>query len=263
MRRILVFLLAAFAIAAIPSVGQSVPSVRTILQRYDLWRFGYVELYTVYWDENMVKTMNTVMRPSVPMQKYYVVTNRHTATAPRNIIAVLGVASTTDTTRVRADLTPPSATWLAADIAPLRWPDARSTTTLSEFLLSEIALLHLSTVSMDLQDLRDLGMPWAYVPSTPMVASIRTDVRSTFDALVIPDTAVVHRMQRFDTVDARQRSRITTWLRASKLFTPQELKQPHVYFGLPALPPATSPRILFVAVGDRAVRILADEGRVR
>lgn len=226
-----------FLLASLTLTAQQDAAIRTVLQRYDAWRFCMVDVHRLYWDEGMVATLNTALKPKKPFTKAYVLTTRSDSTTKPVIIAVLTQGTIEDTMRMRHDLIPPAAVFMPNDLRKAAWPEGEVAQSVLEFLQHEVEYRHLEDVSSELQDLRDYGMPWNYSPTVPYPADSVGIITDPLKALTTIDHKVLRRMSVLKDVG----------LAASALVARKtKMKQPFVLLGLPPKKGSTSPQVLFV-----------------
>jgi len=226
-----------FLLASLTLTAQQDAAIRTVLQRYDAWRFCMVDVHRLYWDEGMVATMNTALKPKRPFSKAYVLTTRTDSTTKPVIIAVLTQGTIEDTMRMRHDLIPPAAVYMPNDLRKAAWPEGDVAQSVLEFLQHEVEYRHLEDVSIELQDLRDFGMPWNYNPEVPYPADSVSIIADPLKALTTIDHKILRRMAVLTNVGTA-----TTALVVKKT----KFKPPFVLLGLPPKKGFSSPLVLFV-----------------
>ncbi|CAN5479840.1 hypothetical protein BH10BAC6_BH10BAC6_11860 [soil metagenome] len=226
-----------FLLASLTLTAQQDAAIRSVLQRYDAWRFCMVDVHRLYWDEGMVATMNTALKPKKAFTKAYVLTTRSDSTTKPVIIAVLTQGTIEDTMRMRHDLIPPAAVFMPNDLRNAAWPEGDVGQSVLEFLQHEVEYRHLEDVSPELQDLRDYGMPWNYEPGVPFPADSVSIVSDPLKALTTIDHKILRRMVVLKDVSTK-----TTALVAKK----SNIKPPFVVLGLPPKKGSSTPQALFV-----------------
>jgi len=226
-----------FLLATLTLTAPQDAAIRTVLQRYDAWRFSMVDVHRLYWDEGMVATLNKALQPKKPFTKAYVIATRSDSVTKPIIIAVLTQGTIEDTMRMRHDLIPPAAIYMPTDLSKVAWPEGNENQSVLAFLQHEIEYRHLEDVSFELQDLRDYGMPWNYQPESPYPADSIGIVADPLTALTTTDFRVIRRMMVLSNVDQKTSARVSKKLK---------IKPPFVLIGLPPKKGATTPKPLFV-----------------